>query len=127
MSGWRWIPDNTLTVCHTDLLKYGGTSGLIDHAKLDSAMTRASNLAAYGEPDLAELAAAYGYGVTRNHPLPDGNKRAALVAIDIFLQLNGQELIADEAEVVRVIQALAAGNLEEPELADWIRAHMQNV
>ena len=83
---------------------------------------RARNLAASGEPDLADLAAAYGFGIAGNHPFVDGNKRTALVAIELFLLLNGAELQATDAECVLTILDLAAGKLDEAELAAWIRA-----
>ena len=85
---------------------------------------RPQHLSAYGSPDLADLAAAYGFGIARNHPFIDGNKRTALVAIETFLLLNGAELSATDAECVLTVLALAAGELDEAALADWIRRHM---
>jgi death on curing protein len=85
-------------------------------------LTRPRNLHAYEpESDLARLAAAYGFGLARNHPFNDGNKRAAFLAIGLFLQINGQELIADPVEAVAVILGLAEGSLSETKLAEWIR------
>ena len=91
---------------------------------LDSAMARPQNLLAYGEPDAAALAAAYAYGIARNHPFVDGNKRTAAVVSETFLMLNGYALNASDAELVVAFLALAAGDLSEEELADWFRGHL---
>ena len=91
---------------------------------MESALARAPNLAAYGDPDAAVLAAAYGFGIARNHPFVDGNKRAALIATELFLALNGFELTVDDAECVVAVLALAAGELEEAEFAAWLREHL---
>lgn len=87
---------------------------------LDSALGRPQNKFAYGETDFAKLAAAYGYGLARNHPFVDGNKRAALLSIVVFLGLNGIDFVADNAEAVVIIQGLAAGEIQEEGLARWI-------
>lgn len=87
-------------------------------------MARPQNLAVYGEPDLADLAAAYAYGIARNHPFVDGNKRTAAVISETFLILNGHELVASDAEVVVAFLALAAGELSEAEMADWFRQRL---
>lgn len=84
-------------------------------------MARPRNLAAYGHPDIAALAAAYAYGIARNHPFVDGNKRTAAVVSETFLTLNGYALNATDAELVVAFVALAAGELGEDELADWFR------
>ena len=105
------------------LAEHGGPAGVRDAGTLDSAMMRPRNLALYGEPDFAALAAAYGFGIARNHPFVDGNKRTAAVVMETFLMLNGYALTATDAELVVAIQALAAGELSEDELADWLRAH----
>lgn len=105
------------------LAVHGGAPGRRDEGLLDSALARPQQLLAYGEPDFAALAAAYAYGIARNHPFVDGNKRAALLAAGMFLMLNGHRLQASQADVVLTIRALAAGNLEESTLASWIREH----
>ena len=105
------------------LAEHGGPIGVRDPGALDSAMARPRNLALYGEPDLAALAAAYGFGIARNHPFVDGNKRTAAVVMETFLMLNGAMLGASDAELVVAIQALADGQLSEDELADWLREH----
>jgi death on curing protein len=112
---------------HTDMLStHGGLPGLRDADLLESALARPRQRFAY-EPtaDLAALAAAYGFGLARNHPYRDGNKRAAFVAVAVFLGLNGLEFTATEAEVVTSMVALAAGELEENELAEWVRRSIQ--
>jgi len=91
---------------------------------LDSALARAPNLAAYGAPDVAELAAAYGFGIARDRPFVDGNKRAALIATELFLAINGFDLAAGDVECVLTIVALAGGELDEPEFATWVRRHL---
>lgn len=87
-------------------------------------MARPQNLLGYGKPDLAALAAAYAYGIARNHPFIDGNKRTALVVSETFIALNGAELIATDAEVIVAFLALASGDLTEDELASWFRDHL---
>jgi death on curing protein len=106
------------------LIIHGGMPGLRDENQLESALARPKQRLAY-EPtaDLAVLAAAYGYGLTRNHPYNDGNKRVAFVVMAVFLGLNGLEFTASEADAVTAIVALASGDLDEETLADWIRLH----
>lgn len=121
---WVWIDAAVLRAAHDEqLAEHGGGAGTRDEGLLESALARGRNLAAYGDPDVAQLAAAYGFGVARNHPFVDGNKRTALVAIELFLLLNGWELHASDADCVMQILALAAGELDEDSLAAWIRAH----
>lgn len=121
---WRWISKQALLVLHAEsLAEHGGSSGTRDEGLLDSALARPQNLAAYGQPDAAALAAAYGFGIARNHPFIDGNKRAALLATGLFLYLNGHRLTASQAETTLTMLALAAGDLSEDALADWLRRH----
>ena len=107
------------------LVEHGGGQGVRDERLLDSAMARAKNLAVYGEPDAADLAAGYAYGIARNHPFIDGNKRTAAVISETFLVVNGFALVATDAEVVVAFLALAAGDLAEDELADWFRTRLK--
>ena len=124
MAEWKWISRRALLLLHGEsLAEHGGAPGRRDEGLLDSALARPQQLLAYGEPDFAALAAAYAYGIARNHPFVDGNKRAALLAAGMFLMLNGHRLQASQADVVLTIRALAAGNLEESTLASWIREH----
>jgi death on curing protein len=119
---WTWIATDVARAAHGEQLsEHGGGEGLRDAGALDSAMMRPRNLAEYGDPDVAALAAAYAYGIARNHPFVDGNKRTAAVISETFLMLNGCRLSASDAELVVVIVALAAGELSEEELADWFR------
>ena len=109
------------------LAEHGGGEGVRDERLLDSAMARPQNLAAYGEPDAAALAAAYAYGIARNHPFVDGNKRTATVVSETFLVLNGFALGATDAELAVAFLALAGGELSEEEMADWFRSHIATV
>ncbi len=95
-----------------------------DAGLLDSALARAQNLAGYDQPDVAALAAAYGCGISQNHPFVDGNKRAAFLSVGLFLALNGFRLDVTQAEATVVILSLAAGELEEAEFAGWLREHL---
>lgn len=106
------------------LLTHGGMPGLRDENVLEATLARPQQRHAY-EPaaDLAALAAAYGYGLTRNHPYNDGNKRVAFVVMAVFLGLNGLEFTASESDVVTTIVTLASGELDESALGDWIRLH----
>jgi death-on-curing protein len=123
--GWVWIATSVAEAVHAEqLAEHGGAAGLREAGALASAMDRARNLAAYGEPDVAALAAAYAFGIARNHPFTDGNKRSAAVISETFLTLNGKRLDVSDAELVVVFLALAAGELSEAELADWFRGHL---
>lgn len=126
MSRWIWIERSVVIAAHNEqLAEHGGAAGTRDEGLLESALARAENLAAYDDPDVAALAAAYGFGIIRNHPFVDGNKRAALVATELFLALNGFELVVGDVECVVTILALAAGDLDEAEFAGWLRAHLE--
>lgn len=122
---WLWVTlDVALAAHHEQIAEHGGGEGVRDFGLLDSAMARPLNLDAFGEPDAADLAAAYAFGIARNHPFVDGNKRTAAVVSEAFLLLNGFALGASDAEVVVAFLALAAGELSEEELADWFRGHL---
>ena len=123
-----WLDQRSVLALHAELLReYGGLGGVRDEGLLESALARPQNQAAYGDPTLAEMAAAYAFGVARNHPFIDGNKRTALAAADVFLQLNGYEIVVEEVEAVAVIRDLAAGEIGEAELAAWIAANLEEV
>ena len=123
MSGsWIWLDTSVLLAVHDEqLLEHGGISGVRDNGMFESALAKSQNLAAYGEPDFAELAAAYGFGLAKNHPFLDGNKRTAFVAVELFLRLNGYVLEADDATCVLTMLAVAAGEMDEQNFAGWIR------
>jgi death-on-curing protein len=119
---WVWIDPAVIHAVHDEqLAEHGGAAGLRDAGLLESARGRPVHLAAYGEPDTAALAAAYGYGIARNHPFVDGNKRTAFVATELFLALNGVALTAGDVDCVLTMLKLAAGELEEEQFAQWIR------
>jgi len=124
MTEWVWIdPAVVLAVHEEQLAEHGGSPGVRDMGLLESALARPMNLAAYGEPDVAELAASYGFGIARNHPLVDGNKRTAFVSVELFLRLNGYRLSADDSACVLTMLAVAAGEMDEANFADWLRRH----
>jgi death-on-curing protein len=119
-----WIEESVVLALHEEhLAEHGGPVGIRDRGLLESALFRPQNLIGYGDPDLAALAAAYGFGLARNHPFIDGNKRTAFTVTELFLALNGQELIADDPSCIVTILKLAEGSLSETEFADWIRAN----
>jgi death on curing protein len=122
---WIWVsPEVALAAHQEQIAEHGGGEGVRDQRLLESAMARPLNLFAYGEPTAAELAASYAYGIARNHPFVDGNKRTAAVVSETFLMLNGHDLLASDAELVVAFLALAAGDLSEEELAQWFRDHL---
>lgn len=124
MKHWTWLQRDVVVAIHeAQLAEHGGGSGVRDAGLLESALSRPENLAAYGKPDLADLAAAYGYGISRNHAFIDGNKRTAFVAVELFLELNGFGLEADDAACVMIMLAVASGEIPEAEFAAWIRTH----
>jgi len=121
---WRWVDRHALLLLHDEsLAEHGGSAGLRDEGLLESALARARNLAAYEKPDVADLAAAYGVGLAKNHPFVDGNKRAAFLAVGLFLALNGHRLHATQADATLTMLAVAAGDVDEQAFAAWIRAH----
>ena len=121
---WVWLDPAVLRAVHEEqLAEHGGAAGTRDEGLLESALARPRNLAAYGEADAAALAAAYGFGVARNHPFIDGNKRTAFVAVELFLDLNGFELVADDAACVLTMLAVAAGQMDEVTFARWLTQH----
>ena len=121
----HWVERVVVDAVHWDQLReHGGLAGIRDESALESALVRPRHKWHYEEStDLATLAAAYGFGLSRNHPYRDGNKRVAFVVMAVFLQLNGLTLKADDAEVVTVMLALADGRLSEKQLAAWLREH----
>ena len=126
MADWLWVEtDVALTAHREQLIEHGGGDGVRDATLLESAMARPINLANYGQPDAAALAAAYAFGIARNHPFVDGNKRTAAVVSETFLALNGHSLAASDAELAVAFLALAAGELSEEEIADWFRSHLR--
>jgi death-on-curing protein len=122
-----WVREDVVfAIQRRQLAEHGGREGVRDPGLLASALARPRQLLAYSEPppDLAALAAAYAFGILRNYPFIDGNKRAALVAMRTFLKLNGHDLAASQEEKYRTVLALADGRLSEEEFAEWVRAHL---
>lgn len=126
MSTWKWVNRQVLLLLHDEsLAEHGGAPGLRDDGLLDSALGRPLNLALYGAPDLASLAASYGFGLAKNHAFVDGNKRAAFLAVGLFLAVNAHRLVATQAEATLTVLAVAAGEMDEDAFAQWIRCHIQ--
>jgi death-on-curing protein len=122
---WIWIGREAALAAHGEqLVAHGGADGIRDIGALESALARPANLAVYGEPDVAALAAAYAFGIARNHPFVDGNKRTAAVVSVGFLFLNGIDLSATPAELTVAFLALAAGEMSEEETAAWFRRYV---
>ncbi|HEY2459883.1 MAG TPA: type II toxin-antitoxin system death-on-curing family toxin [Candidatus Acidoferrum sp.] len=123
----RWIQLQTVTSLQSEAIaEHGGLRGIRDQGALLSAMSRAQNRFAYeADTDVAQLAAAYGFGLARNHPFTDGNKRIAFIAMTLFLGLNGHSLSSTRIDEIETMLKLAAGELAEDELAAWIRAHIE--
>jgi death-on-curing protein len=122
----RWLSPVYILSIHADQIQaHGGSLGIRDRGLLESALERPRNRFHYDpEADLPALAAAYGFGISSNHPFVDGNKRVAFQAMYLFLGLNGFRIDAPEEEVVALILSLASGDLDEPALADWLRSHV---
>ena len=122
---WIWIAESVVLAIHeVQLAEHGGMAGVRDENLLASALARPHNLDAYGDkPDVAAIAAAYAFGIARNHPFFDGNKRTAFVLMELFLNLNGRLLEASDADCITIMLALAAGDLSEETLASWLREH----
>ena len=120
-----WISVAGALAVHSEqLAEHGGGEGVRDLGLLESALDRPRNLLAYGDPDMAHLAASYAHRIARNHPFIDGNKRTALVVSEGFLALNGHALDTTDGEIVAIFLALAAGELSEEALAEWFRARI---
>ncbi len=123
----RWVKLNAVLAIHNrQIAKHGGLRGIRDPGAVASALARPLNLASYGDPDAAELAAAYAYSIAKNHGFVDGNKRTAWVAARLFLTDNGVSLKVDSQDAIRVMEGVASGRVGETELADWFRLRIEN-
>lgn len=123
-NGWLWLDAPIMLAVHDDqLVEHGGISGVRDSGMFESALAKPKNLAAYGAPDFAELAASYGFGLAKNRPFLVGNKRTAFVAVELFLRLNGYVLNASGTGCVLIMLAVAAGEMDEESFAAWIRSN----
>lgn len=122
----RWLRKKALLLLHQEsLAMFGGASGLRDEGLLDSALARPLNIQGY-EPDctLGRLAAAYGFGIARNHAFVDGNKRMAFLAIGLFLAINGYQLVVDQVDAIETMLGVASGAIGEEALAEWIAGNI---
>jgi death-on-curing protein len=123
---WRFLSRRALDLLHDEsLAEHGGRPGLRDQGLLESALARPQQLLNYGKPDVAALAAAYAFGLIRNHAFVDGNKRVAFLAMGLFLGLNGQRLVTSQVDATLMVTALAGGDLNEDEFAQWLRHHIE--
>ena len=125
---WRWVSKQAIVLLHGECLAtHGGREGLRDEGLLESALMRPQKIVAYADadnpPDVAALAASYGVGLAKNHPFVDGNKRAAFLAVGLFLYLNGSRLQATQTEATLTMLAVAAGDIAEEAFAKWLREH----
>ncbi len=128
MTTWRWLKEAVVLALHDEqLAEHGGSEGLRDEGLLSSALARPHNLFSYGDPSVFDLAAAYAYGIVRNHPFVDGNKRTGFLAAYVFLALNGWQLIASEADAVAVVLALAQGEMQEAEFSAWLQQQAASI
>ena len=124
-----WVPLHAVAAMHAELIdEHGGLAGPVRIAELEAALGRPQHQYSYSEPPptLARLAASYGYSLARNHCFADGNKRIALAVIDVFLQMNGQELTAEEVDAAEIIRSVAAGKVTEELLAAWISERVRS-
>ena len=123
---WVWVQDKVVLAIHeAQLEEHGGAEGIRDQNGLASALARPQNLVAYGaKRDVACLAASYAFGLSRNNPFLDGNKRTAFVVMELYLELNGWRLVAPDVNCVTAMEALAAGQFPENSFANWLRGHL---
>ena len=122
MSQWKWLTREAIEIIHREQLReHGGLAGIKDENALEAAIARPQHKANYADPDIYELAAAYLFGIARNHPFSDGNKRTAFLAAYAFLRIHGQQLIATEAEVIAFVLDVAAGEIDEEGIARFLR------
>ena len=124
---WRWVQRSVVLAIHDrQLAEHGGSDGIRDPGAIESALARPVNLASYGDPDIAELAAAYAYSLAINHGFVDGNKRTAWVTARLFLADNGRRLDFDPMDAIQTIKGVAEGRISEAEFAAWFRQHLRD-
>lgn len=122
---WLWVRQDVVLAVHNDqVARHGGSEGLRDAGGLESALAYPQNLAAYGEPGLAELAAGYLFAVAKNHAFVDGNKRTAWVTCNIFIEINGSELVFDKIAAVRFVEGVAGGAIDYEGARAWIATRL---
>ena len=126
LSQWRWIGLSVVLAIHDrQLAEHGGADGIRDLKVIETALARPLNLVAYGNPDAADLAAAYACGLASNHGFVDGNKRTTWVTARLFLADNGQRLEFDPLDAIRTMEEVAGGRIREADLAGWFRRHVK--
>jgi death-on-curing protein len=122
---WPWVDSHVVRAIHkSQIARHGGLDGVRDQGLIESALARPKNLAAYGDPDAADLAAAYACGIARNHGFLDGNKRTALVVALLFMAANGYDRTVDQLALVRLMEAVADGTMDETATAAWFRSRL---
>ena len=122
---WKWIDPLVVRAIHkSQIARHGGLDGVRDQGLIESALARPQNLAAYGNPDAAELAAAYACGLAKNHGFLDGNKRTALVVSLLFLAENDLHTLVDQGDAVRLMESVADGTMDASAAADWFRSRI---
>ena len=122
MSEWKWLSLQAIEIIHREqLLEHGGLPGLKDENALEAALARPKHKAAYGEPNLFELAAAYVFGIARNHPFADGNKRTSFLSAYVFLRIQGYQIEAEQGQIIAFMQEVAAGNVDETGIAAFLK------
>ena len=122
---WRWISKEAVLAIHKEqLAEHGGSPGIRDEGLLESALNRPYNLFVYNNPGIAELAAAYAFGIVQNHPFIDGNKRTGFIVAVTFLILNGFDVIASEKDVIEIFLQLAESKLPEEDLSIWFKNNL---
>ena len=119
---WHWLLDEVVIAIHDEQIAvHGGSLGIRDSGLLSSALARPKHKANYGDPSVFDLAAAYAYGIIRNHPFVDANKRTGFLVAYVFLHINGWELRSREVEAVNAVLDLAAGEMDEPFFSEWLK------
>lgn len=125
---WRWVAPTVIAAVHDrQLAEHGGSEGIRDAGGIESALARPVNLANYGEPDAADLAAAYAYGIAKNHGFVDGNKRTAWITARLFLADNGYRLRFEPLDAIRTMEGVAGSTVTEAELARWFRDRLSDL
>ena len=126
MTEWKWLTKAAIEIIHHEQLReHGGLIGIKDENALEAAIARPQHKAAYENPDVYELAAAYLFGIARNHPFSDGNKRTAFLAAYTFLAIHSQRLTANQGEVIEFVLEVAAGQVNESGIAKFLRDHTE--
>lgn len=128
MTEWKWLTREAIEIIHEEQIReHGGLAGIKDENALEASLARPQHKAAYGEPDVSDLAAAYLYAIARNHPFSDGNKRTGYLAAYAFLRIHGQEVTADNGTIYGFVMGVAAGEIDEAGAAAFFRDHIETI